>query len=78
MLIGKRFRIERATLSVEVHEGNRKAVIVPAGAIIEILSEPEEQKNALVKVNWEDRTVSMFAVDVSLRGTEIVELSVGA
>jgi hypothetical protein len=78
MLTGKRFKIERATLSVEAENGNRRAVIVPAGALVEVISEPEEHQNALVKVNWEDRTVSMFAVDVDVRGTEILEQSVGA
>ena len=78
MLTGKRFKIERATLSVEAQSGNPKAVLVPAGALIQVLSEAAESPDALIDVSWEGRTVSMFAVDVDMRGTEILGQSVGA
>jgi len=78
MLTGKRFRIERATLSVEAQNGKRKAVLLPAGALIQVLSESQQSKDALIDVRWEGRTVSMFAVDVDVRGTEVLEQSVGA
>jgi hypothetical protein len=45
---------------------------VPAGAIIKVLSGPKNG-NGLVSVLWEDRTLGMFAVDVDVRGTEILD-----
>ena len=72
MLTGKQFRLERATLSIEVQNGQRKAVTVPAGATIEVLSEVNENHDALVTVLWQGRTVSMFAIDVDVRGTEVL------
>jgi hypothetical protein len=73
LLIGKRFRLERGTLAVEGLDGDGgkpRAVTVPAGAIIEVISGPKNG-NGLVKVDWEGRTLGMFEVDVNVRGTEI-------
>ena len=78
MLTGKRFLLKRDTLSVEVQNGHRTAVFVPAGALVQVLSEPTGDPEALVSVRWETRTVSMFAVDVDMRGTEILEQTAAA
>ena len=73
MLTGKRFLLEKDTLSVEVQDGHRTAVFVPAGALIEVLSEPTGGPEDFINIRWESRIVSMFAVDVDMRGTEILE-----
>ena len=70
MLTGKRFRLERATLSVESIDGKPTAVAVPAGAIIKVISGPKNG-DGLVNISWEGRALQMFAVDVNVRGTEI-------
>ena len=78
MLTGKRFKMKRATLSAEAQNGKRTPIFVPAGALIQVLSEAAESQNGLIDVAWEGRRVSMFAVDVDMRGTEIPEQRVGA
>jgi hypothetical protein len=70
MLIGKRFRLERATLAVKVIDGKKTAVTIPAGGIVKVLSAPQDGQE-LVTVLWEQHQLQMFAVDVDVRGTEI-------
>ena len=76
MLTGKRFRLERATLAVDGVDGRRKAVTIPAGAILKIVSGPNNG-DGMVNVNWDGRTFEMFEVDVNVRGTEIDDTSAG-
>jgi len=47
------------------------------GAVIKIVAEPSNG-NGMVDVNWEDRIVEMFAVDVEVRGTEVIDQSTTA
>jgi hypothetical protein len=70
MLIGKRFRLERATVAVNVSDRKRTACPVPAGAIINVLPDPADAQD-LVTVLWKERKLQMFAVDIDSRGTEI-------
>jgi hypothetical protein len=70
MLIGRRFRLERATVAVKVIDRKRTAFTVPAGAIIKVLPDPAEGEE-LVTVLWEQLELQMFTVDVDVRGIEI-------
>ena len=72
MLTGKKFKLERATLAITMVEGRRRAVAIPVCAIIKVVSGPTPG-DRMVDVLWEGKTVEMFAVDVDVRGTEIVE-----
>ena len=72
MLTGKRFQLERATLSIETHNDKPKAVTIPGGSILEVISGPNES-DGLVAIEWEGRKLSMFAVDVAVRGTEVID-----
>jgi len=72
LLTGKKFKLERATLAIAVAEGRRKAVAIPVGAIIKVVSGPTP-RDRMVDVLWDGKTVEMFAVDVDARGTELVE-----
>jgi len=76
VLTGKRFRLERATLSAETGDSKPTAFTVPAGAIVEVLSGPYDSVG-LVQVLYEGRKLQMFA-DVNVRGTEILDLSASA
>jgi len=78
MLTGKRFRLERATLALGVANGKRNAVTVPAGAILKVVSGPTGDGDRMVDVHWEGQTLTMFAIDVDVRGTEIEEGSARA
>ena len=71
MLIGKRFKLENPTMALDVIEGKRVAITVPAGSTIKVVSGPTTESDRLVDVMWTGRTVAMFAYDVSVRGTEI-------
>jgi len=78
MLTGKRFRLERSTLALQAVDGQRKAVTIPAGGIVKVVSGPRGDGDGMVEAFWDGKTVSMFAVDVNVRGTEIMEQSAGA
>ena len=72
MLTGKRFKLQRPTLSVEVVNGLRKALTVPAGAVIKVVSGPTPG-DRMVDALWEGKMVEMFAIDVDVRGTEVLD-----
>ena len=72
MLTGKKFKLERATLAITMVEGKRRAIAIPLGAIIKVVSGPTPG-DRMIDVLWDGKTVEMFAVDVDVRGTEIVE-----
>jgi len=70
VLTGKRFTLDRSTLSIEMVGGKRTAVEIPAGTIIKVVS---ENGDGILDVLWDGRLASVFLVDVEARGTEIVE-----
>ena len=72
MLSRKRFMLKRSILAIDIIDGKRTAVSVPAGATIEVLS-GLAHGDVSVEVVWDGRTVVMFVVDVTERGTEIPE-----
>ncbi|MCU1337517.1 MAG: hypothetical protein JWO19_3098 [Bryobacterales bacterium] len=77
MVTGKRFRLEHSTLALDILQGKRTAVTVPAGAILKVVSGPSDGERT-VDILWEGRIVAMFAIDVDVRGTEIMEQSASA
>ena len=72
-LIGKRFKLNERTLATEVVAGDRIAVTIPIGAIINVSSDPASTFNddQTVEVLWKDRKFELFRCDVNMRGTEI-------
>ena len=70
MLAGKRFRLETETSAVETVDGKRVAIMIPAQAIIKVISD-QRHGETMMDVLWDGRTVSMFPVDVEERGTEL-------
>ena len=70
MLTSKQFRMDTPIAAIDAVEGKRIAIIVPAGAAIKVISPPREADN-MIDVLWEGRIVTMFAIDVEERGTEI-------
>ena len=51
---------------------------IPAGAIIKVVSGSTGDGDRMVDVLWEGRTVTMFADDVDVLGTEITDHSARA
>jgi len=78
MLTGKRFKLELATLALGLEDGKRKAITIPVGAVIKVVAGPSGHGDRMVDVHWEGKTVTMFEVDVNVRGTEIVDKSANA
>ena len=76
MLIEKRFKLRERTLAIELLDSQRRAVSVPAGAIIRVLSTTDGGQ--IVNVLWEGRTVEIFTCDVNMRGIEIMDQSAKA
>jgi hypothetical protein len=72
MLTGRRFKLERATLAVEYVDGKRRAVTLPVGTIIKVVSGPQNG-DGMVDILWAERLLAMFEVDVNVRGTEITD-----
>ena len=74
MLTGKQFVIERSTLGLQAVENQRKVVTIPAGAIVKVLSGPSTKGDTgTVNVEWEGRTLAMFAIDLDMRGSEVAD-----
>jgi hypothetical protein len=71
MLTGKRFKLKERTLAIEVLDGERKAVSIPVGAILNVILGARDAGKS-VSVLWGNRTLEMFSCDVTMRGTEII------
>jgi hypothetical protein len=78
MLTGKRFQLQRPTLAIEEMDGRRTAVTLPSGAIVTVVCGPTGPGDRMVDVLWEGRTVTMFEVDVNIRGAQLAEKSAKA
>ena len=72
MLTGKQFKLERVTLAIDSIGGKRRAVTIPVGSVLKVVSGPNNG-DGMVNVHWEDRIVEMFEVDLNMRGTEVKE-----
>ena len=70
MATGSQYVLSERTLAIEVLENERKAVTIPAGAIIEIVSRNNDRT---IDVLWGSRRVEIFAVDLNMRGSGIKE-----
>jgi hypothetical protein len=78
MLSGKRFRLKRATISIEPTVDDRLVVMVPTGAVVTVRSGPRSDDKRMVDILWDRRTLVMFAVDILERGEEIAGKSAKA
>jgi len=75
---GRRIRLEKSTLALEIGEDKRRVVTIPAGAIVEVISGPPGDTDRMVEVAWDGKVVSMFAIDVDARGTDISDRGAAA
>ena len=78
MLTGRRFKLERPTLAIDGVNAKRQTSFVPAGAIIKVVSGPTSEGDRMVDVLWDGKIVTMFAIDVNVRGTEVLDESTSA
>jgi len=71
LLTGRRFKLENPTLALDVIDGRRVAISLPRGAVVKVVAGPTSDGDRLVDVISEGRVVTMFAFDLTVRGTEI-------
>jgi hypothetical protein len=77
MLIGQTFKLNRPTLAVKSSSGKSRAVSLPEGAVLKVVSIPEGVRD-IVSVSLDGEILGMFEVDLNVRGTEIKEKAAGA
>ena len=68
MVIGQRIELVSAMRAVETVAGECVLLTVPAGAIVEVVCGPVDGDKA-VQVDWNGRTVAMFAGDLDRSAT---------
>lgn len=73
MLTGKTFRLRTAVLAVENLNGERSMVSLPRGALLHVISEPEDGAARMVDIRWLGRHLVIFAIDLQDRGHEVKE-----
>ena len=61
---GKKFRVTTALLGVDSTGEHGVTVIIPADAIIQVLSAPRLDDTQMVDVLWEGRPFTMFVQDI--------------
>ena len=72
MLTGHRFQLIKEILGIETNGNhNRVAVMVPAGETITVLSGPRPDDKRMVDVQWGNKTLVMFYVDIQTRSEEV-------
>lgn len=75
MFTGKRFCLKAPTLAVD-HSGSKPlAVAVPKNTVIEVIAGPSET-DPMIRVRWEKRMLTMFALDIQERGEEVKNKSI--
>jgi hypothetical protein len=77
MPIGKRFKLEVATLAAsEVHRNGKLVLVtIPAEDIVTVA---DVSGGKMVTVLWKDRRLFMFAADLEKRATEVSQETVGS
>jgi hypothetical protein len=73
MLTGKRFRLKSSTLCIGTSGGKRRAVEVPEGEIVKVLSGPRPDDRRMLDIQWNSIDLTMFTDDLQARGEEIRE-----
>lgn len=70
MLHSKTFKLVRPTLALDVVNGKQQVVTIPADAIVMVRAISAD-RSGLLEVCWNERSLQMFAVDLSARGIDI-------
>ena len=70
---GAKFRIVTALIGVDYTGEHGVAVIIPANAIIEVVSGPRLDNTRMVDVLWEGRPLTMFVQDILGRCQRVSE-----
>jgi hypothetical protein len=66
-MLGQRFRLNASKIGLVFQDGKEVAVQIPAGVeifAIDSVPDPVVDRQQQVHVAWEDKTITMFAVDL--------------
>ncbi len=69
-MLHQAYRIELATLAIHSVAGLRTPVMIPSGAVVNLVAGPLDG-DRMVDVNWYGKVVMMFTGDLRERGTQI-------
>jgi hypothetical protein len=75
-MIGQRFRLNAPKVGLVFQDGREVAIQIPAGAeilAIDSVPDPVVDLQQQVHVAWEERTITMFAVDIRECGEPILK-----
>ena len=70
---GEKFRVVTALMGVDYAGDHRVTVIIPADAIIQVVSGPRLDNTRMVDVLWEGRPLTMFVQDILGRCQRVYE-----
>lgn len=70
---GAKFRIVTALIGVDYTGDHGVAIIIPADALIEVVSGPRLDNTRMVDVLWEGRPLTMFVQDILGRCQRVSE-----
>jgi hypothetical protein len=73
MWTGRRFRLRKHILGIELIEGERRALYIPKNEMVRVVSGPKLTAVRLAEVEWQHRHFSVFVVDLENRADEISE-----
>ena len=71
MQSGERFRLTRAAMAIALHEERHTAIMIPQGAIIELMNGPFDGTR-LMDVRYEGEMIMMFTDDMETH-TEAIQ-----
>ena len=69
MLTGKQVRLNHDSLGIA--NSDHRAVTIPAGQIVRVISGPRPDDLRMVDIAWKDSRFFMFAEDIEGRGEEV-------
>ena len=72
MLIGRRFRFRNPTLALDCVQEKPVPTTIPAGSVVVVVGGVHDV-DRLVDVAWAGRVLTMFVLDVKVRGVEITD-----
>ena len=67
------YLLHAAILSIHSHDGQRTPIVVPCGATVATTGGPLDGLR-MIDVTWENKTVTMFTVDVEERATLVEDV----
>jgi hypothetical protein len=69
----KRFRLKSSVLGIEMVGGKQVAVKIPKRSMITVTEGISMPDSRMVEIQWNEKTLTIFCVDLDQRGEECTE-----